>query len=94
MVMAKLESPLGEEWAGRIKIICPPPEGIYVARTLVRESREVPVRVMNVNRREAKFRKGSPLAQCEPVTLVPLTDKGQPQARNANSRLQDVTKAA
>jgi hypothetical protein len=49
---------------------------------------------MNVNRREQKFRKGAPLAQCEPVTLVPLTDRRQPQARNANSRLQDVTEAA
>jgi hypothetical protein len=95
IVMAKLESPLGIE-NGLVESSpqARPHDGIYVARTLTRDSREVPVRVMNVNRREQKFRKGSLLAQCEPVTLVPLTDRGQPQDRNSNSRLQDVTEAA
>jgi hypothetical protein len=88
IVMAKLESPLGvENCLVESSPQALPPEGIYVARTLVRDSGEVPVRVMNVNRRDQKFRKGSPLAQCEPVTLVPLTDRGQSQGRNSDSRL-------
>jgi hypothetical protein len=94
IVMAKLESPLGvENGVVESSPQAHPPEGIYEARTLVRDSREYQ-RVMNVNRRDQKFRKGSPLAQCEPVTLVPLTDRGQPQARDAISRLWDVTEAA
>jgi hypothetical protein len=94
IIMAKLESPLGVE-NGLVESSpqVHRPEGIYVARTLVRDSREVPVRVMNVNRCDQKFTKGSPLAHCEPVTLVTLPDTEQPQARDASSKLQDVTEA-
>jgi hypothetical protein len=69
--MARLESPLGVE----NDLVEPspqahPPEGIYIARTLVQDRREVPVRVMNATHHDQKLTRGSPLAHCEPITLV------------------------
>jgi hypothetical protein len=49
---------------------------------------------MNVNRHDQKFRKGSPLAHWEPVTMVTLPDREQPQGRDASSKLQDMNEAA
>jgi hypothetical protein len=49
---------------------------------------------MNVTRRDQKLTEGSPLAHCEPVALVTAPDREQPQARDANSKLQDAIQAA
>ncbi|XP_023721645.1 uncharacterized protein LOC111872215 [Cryptotermes secundus] len=70
------------------------PEGIYVARTLVQDCQEVPVRVMNVTHKDQKLRRGSPRAHCEPVTLVALPELGQPPAPGITPKLADVTTAA
>jgi hypothetical protein len=95
IVLAKLENPLRIE-NGLVESSpqAHPPEGIYIARTLARDSREVPVRVMNVNRHDQKFTKGSPLAHCEPLTLVTLPDRERPQTRDVSSKLQDLIEAA
>jgi hypothetical protein len=58
-----------------------PPEGLYIARTLVRDCREVPVRVLNVACGNQKLMKGCPLVHCEPVVLVTPPDWEQPQVR-------------
>ncbi|XP_023701466.1 uncharacterized protein LOC111861267 [Cryptotermes secundus] len=71
-----------------------PPEGIYVARTLVQDCQEVPVRVMNVTHKDQKLGRGSPLAHCEPVTLVALPEMEQPPAPGLTPKLADVTTAA
>jgi hypothetical protein len=63
VVMARLEFPLGV-----VDGLVEPspeahaPEGLYVARTSVRDRRELPVRVLNATRRDQKLTKGSPLA--------------------------------
>jgi hypothetical protein len=95
IVMAKLESPLGVE-NGLVEPSpqAHPPEGIYIVRNLIRDSREVPVRVMNVTGRDQKLTEGSPLAHCEPVPLVTPRDREQPQALDAGSKLQDAIQAA
>jgi hypothetical protein len=69
--MASLESPLGVQSG----LVGPspqarPPQGLYIARTLVQDRREVPVRVLNTTHRDQKLARGSPLAHCDPVTLV------------------------
>jgi hypothetical protein len=95
IVMAKLESPLGvENGVVEPSLQAYPPEGIYIARTLVRDRRRVPLRVMNAIRRDQKLMKGSPLAHCETVTLVPPYDLEQPYARASSSKLQDVITVA
>jgi hypothetical protein len=78
--MARLESPLGVE-NGLEELS---PEGhstkeLNIARTLVQDSWEVPVRVLNSTHRDQKLTKGSPLAHCEPVTLVTPTNVEQLQ---------------
>ncbi|XP_023713337.1 uncharacterized protein LOC111867582 [Cryptotermes secundus] len=70
------------------------PDGIYVARTLVQDCQEVPVRVMNATHRDQMLRRGSPLAHCEPVTLVILPDVGQPPEPGLKPKLADVTTTA
>jgi hypothetical protein len=95
IVMARLESPLGVE-NGLVEPSpqAHPPEGIYIARTLVPDRLEVLVRVMNATRRDQKLTKGSPLAHCEPVTLVTTHNLEQPRTRNSSLKLQDVITAA
>jgi hypothetical protein len=95
IVMARPESPLGvtnglvePNPEGR------PPEGLYIARTVVRDRREVPVRVLNATRSKQKLTKGSPLAHCEPVTLVTPPDVEEAQVRNTIPKLQNVIEAA
>jgi hypothetical protein len=39
-----------------------PPEGIYIARTLVADRQEVPVRVLSATHHDQKLTRGSPLA--------------------------------
>jgi hypothetical protein len=71
VAIARLESPLGVE--NDLKEPNPDgrsPEGFYSARTLVRDRREVPVRILKATRRDQKLTKGFLLAHCETVTLV------------------------
>jgi hypothetical protein len=66
IVMARLESPLGvENDLVETNPQAHPPKGIYIARTLVQDCREVPVTVLNTTHRDQKLTKGSPLAYCE-----------------------------
>ncbi|XP_023723638.1 uncharacterized protein LOC111873286 [Cryptotermes secundus] len=91
IVMARMENPLGVE-NGLVEPSSHvhPPEGIYIARTVVQDCQEVPVRVLNVTHWDQKLMRGSPLAHCEPVTLVTLPDVGQHQAQDLSSKLEDV----
>jgi hypothetical protein len=54
------------------------PKGLYIARTLVRDRQEVPVRFV-IFTCDQKFTKGSPLAHCEVVTLVTPPSLEKPQ---------------
>jgi hypothetical protein len=94
IIMARLESPLGvENGLVQPRPQAYTPEGIYIARTLVQDRQEVPVRVLNATHRDQKLRSGFPLAHCEPVTLMTPTNMGQPQAQISISKL-DGTIAA
>jgi hypothetical protein len=95
IVMARLESPLGVE-SGLVELSpqARPPQGIYIARSLVQERREVPVRVLNTTHRDQKLARGSPLAHCEPVTLVTSPDLDHRQAPESSSKVQEVIEAA
>jgi hypothetical protein len=64
------------------------PEELYIARILVRNRREVPVRVLNATRR------GQKLAHCQPVTLVAPADAEHPKVPDPTPKLQDVIAAA
>jgi hypothetical protein len=91
IVMARMENLLGVENG----LVEPnpqghPPEGIYVARNLVQDRQEVPVRVLNSTRRDQKLTRGSTLAHCEPVTLVTTPDVKQNRAQVPRSRLKDI----
>jgi hypothetical protein len=79
VVVAQLESPLGVG-NGPIEPISEAhvPEGIYIARTFVRDQREVPVRFLNVTLPDQKLAKGFPVARCEPVALVTQPDGAAP----------------
>jgi hypothetical protein len=60
IVMARMENPLGVE-NGPVEPSpkAYPPEGIYIARTLVQDRQEVPVRVLNATHRDQKLIRGS-----------------------------------
>jgi hypothetical protein len=90
IVMARLENPLGVE-NGLVEPSpqAHPPEGIYIARTLVQDHQEVPVRVLNATNRDQKLTRGSP-----PGTLVTDHDMEQPQAQDPNSKLHRVMATA
>jgi hypothetical protein len=95
IVMARLQSHLGKE----NDLVEPspqalPPEGIYIARTLVQSRQEVPVRVLNATHRDQKLTRGFPLAQCEPVTLVTPPDLERQHDQESSSKLPNVTEAA
>jgi hypothetical protein len=69
-VMARMESPLGAENG----LVEPnpqahPPEGMYIARTLVQVRQEEPVRILYTTHRDQKLTRRSPLAHCEPLTM-------------------------
>jgi hypothetical protein len=89
IVMARFEKPLGVE-KGLLEPSpqAHPPEGIYIARTLIQDRQEVLMRVLNSTHRDQKLTRGSPLAHCEPVTLVTDRDMEQPEAQDSNSKLQ------
>jgi hypothetical protein len=75
VMMAQLESLLGIENG----LVEPSPEahvpeGLYIARILVRDQREVPVSVQNANLHDRKLAKGFPIARCKPVALVTQPD--------------------
>jgi hypothetical protein len=95
IVMARLENPFGVE-NGLVEPSpqAHPPEGIYIARTLVQDCQEVPVRVLNATHREQKLTRGSPMAHCEPIMLVTDHDMEQPQAHDPNSKLHGVMATA
>jgi hypothetical protein len=61
---------------------------------LVKERQNVPVRAFNATYPDQKLTRGSPLAQCDPVTLVTTPNFEQPQARHLSSKLHDITEAA
>jgi hypothetical protein len=52
------------------------------------------MRVPNATRHDQKLTKGSPLAHCEPVTLVAPPDIEQPHVQDTTPKLQDVITAA
>jgi hypothetical protein len=95
IVMARMENPLGVE-NGLVETSpqAQPPEGIYVARTLVQDRQEVPVRVLNATHRDQKLTRGSPLVHCESVTLVTAPNVGQLQTQDLSSKLEDAVTAA
>jgi hypothetical protein len=71
ILMARLESPLIVE--SNLVEHSPkayPPKGIYIARTLVQDDQEEPMRVLNATHRDQVLTRGFPLAHCEPVMLV------------------------
>jgi hypothetical protein len=90
-----MENPLGVE-NGLVESSpqAHPPEGIYIARTLMQDRQEVPVSVLNVTHRDQKLTRASPLTHCEPVTLVTPPNVGQHQAQDLSSKLEDVITAA
>jgi hypothetical protein len=95
VVMVGLERVLGVEKS----LIIPSPEahtpkGLYLDRTMVRDHREVQVRVLNVTRHDQRLTKGSRLVHCERVTLVTPPDVEQPQVRDTTLKLQGVIAAA
>jgi hypothetical protein len=68
-----------------------PPEGLYIARTLARDRREVLLWVRNATlRNQQKLTKGSHLTHSEPVTLVALPDVEQPEVQDIAPKLQTV----
>jgi hypothetical protein len=94
-VMGRLERPLG---VGN-GLIEPSPkahqrEGMYIARSLFKDWKKVPVRVLNNTHHDQKLTRGSAQAQYEPITLVTTHDLEQLQARNLSSKLQDTSEAA
>jgi hypothetical protein len=95
IVMARMENPLAVE-NGLVESSpqAHPPEEIYIARTLVQDRQEVPVRALNATHWDQRLTKGSPLVHCEPVTLVTPPDVGQHQAQDLCSKLEDVNAAA
>jgi hypothetical protein len=95
VVIARLESPLGvENYLVEPSPQAHPPEGVYIARTLVQDHWEMPVRVFNATHRDQKLTRGSPLAHCEPVILMIAPDLEQLQVQEPSLKLQDMTKAA
>jgi hypothetical protein len=93
--MALLQSPLGvqndlEEPSSEAQL----PKGLYIARTLVQDCWEVPVRVLNATHHNQKLTKGSPLVHCKPVILVTPPDAEQSQVQDTIQKLQDVTAGA
>jgi hypothetical protein len=89
--MARLEGPLERESA----LVEPvsqahPPEGIYIAKTLIKDRQKVPVRPFNITYRDHKLTRGYLLAHCELFTLVTTPDLEEPQAQDLSSKLQDI----
>jgi hypothetical protein len=72
------------EWNGLVNLSPEAhlPEGLFIARTLVQDHREVSVRVLNATYHDQKLTKGSAFANCEPVTLVtlhPMSNNHRPE---------------
>jgi hypothetical protein len=88
VVMARLESPLKVE-NGLVESNpeAHPPEGLFIAKTLVRDQQEVPVKVLNATCCDQKVTKGCLVAHCEPVTLVTLPDVEQPHVCDTTPKL-------
>jgi hypothetical protein len=87
VVMARLESLLGmENGLEELSLEAHFPERLCIARTLVWDSQEVPMGVLNATHHDQKLTKGSSLAHCEPVTLVTPPNVGQLQARDTTPK--------
>jgi hypothetical protein len=52
------------------------------------------VRILNTTHRDQKLTRGSPLAHCEPVTMVTPPGGEQPQTQDLGSKLEDTVTAA
>jgi hypothetical protein len=93
--MAGLENPLRVE-SGLVDLSpeAHQPEGLHIARTLIRQRWELPMRVLNATCDDQKLTIGSTLAHCRQVTLVTPTDVEQPQVQDTALKLQDVIVAA
>jgi hypothetical protein len=68
------EPPRRRKWPYRTQSGDPALKELYIARNLVRDRLEVPVRALNAIRRDRKLTKGFPLAHYETVTLVTPPD--------------------
>jgi hypothetical protein len=92
--MARMENPLGVE-NGLLETSpqAHPPEGIYIARTLVQDRQELPMRILNATHRDQNSREDT-LWHTEPVTLVTAPHVGQRQTQDLSSKLEDVVTAA
>jgi hypothetical protein len=91
----QLESPLGiENGLAEPSPEAHVPEGLYIARTVVRDQRELPVRVLNTTLHDQKLAKGFLVARCEPVALVTQPDVAAPQDQDTSPNLQDMIVAA
>jgi hypothetical protein len=62
-----------------------------LAITLIQYRQEVPVRVLNATHHDQKLTRRSPLAQCEPGTLVTERDLELQLDQESSSKLQNVT---
>jgi hypothetical protein len=92
IVMARLQSQLGVvNEVVETSLQAPMPEGICIARSLVQHRQGMTVSVLNATHHEQKLTRRSPLAQCEPVTLVTQTDLERQLDQESSSKLQNVT---
>jgi hypothetical protein len=57
------------KWPDRTAAGSHVPEGLYIARTLVRDQREVLVRVLNATLHDQKHAKAFPILRCEPNVM-------------------------
>jgi hypothetical protein len=72
VVIARLKRPLGVE--NDVIELTPEaqvPKGLYIARTVAQDCREIPARVLNAALRDQMLTTGTLLAHFVPVTLVP-----------------------
>jgi hypothetical protein len=85
--MARLENSVGVE-NGLVEPSpqAHPPEGIYIASTLVQGRQEVLVRVLNATHRDQTLTRRSFLAHCKTATLTTdrYMENPRPKAENRN----------
>jgi hypothetical protein len=87
IVMARLQSHLGvEKELVEPSPQAPPPDAIYIDRTLAQPRQEGPERVLNATHRDQKLTR-TPLAQTRPVTIVTPPDLVRQQDQESSSKL-------
>jgi hypothetical protein len=95
IVMAIMQNPLRvENNLVETRPQAHPPEETYIARTLIQDHQEVPVRILNDTHRDQMLTRGSPLAHCEPLTLVTRPEVAQPRVQDLSPKLDDVITVA